>query len=90
MQGHFIDAPPAQGTCNSKGPEVFIKDVFMDSDTDVMVLSFVPSAREAEPVTIQAADAVRRTVEKLEGRTGSCCTAASIRTSRATSRGWTS
>jgi predicted TIM-barrel fold metal-dependent hydrolase len=32
-----------------------------------MVLSFVPSTREAEPVTIQAADAVRRIVEKLEG-----------------------
>ena len=39
----------------------------MDSDTDVMVLSFVPSTREAEPVTIQAADAMRRVVEKLEG-----------------------
>jgi predicted TIM-barrel fold metal-dependent hydrolase len=46
---------------------VFVKDVFMDSDTDLMVLSFVPSARDAEPVTIQAADAVRRIVEKLEG-----------------------
>ena len=32
-----------------------------------MVLSFVPSAREAEPVTIQAADEVRRIVERLEG-----------------------
>ena len=63
VQGHFIDTPKG----NSKGPEVFIKDVFMDSDTDVMVLSFVPSARDAEPVTIQAADHVRRTVEKLEG-----------------------
>jgi uncharacterized protein len=63
VQGHFIDTPKG----NSKGPEVFIQDVFMDSDTDVMVLSFVPSTREAEPVTIQAADAVRRTVEKLEG-----------------------
>jgi uncharacterized protein len=63
VQGHFIDTPKG----NSKGPEVFIKDVFMDSDTDVMVLSFVPSTREAEPVTIQAADAARRTVEKLEG-----------------------
>jgi uncharacterized protein len=31
------------------------------------VLSFVPSTREAEPVTIQAADAARRTVERLEG-----------------------
>jgi predicted TIM-barrel fold metal-dependent hydrolase len=63
VQGHFIDRPEG----NDKGPEVFIKDVFMDSDTDVMVLSFVPSARDAEPVTIQAADYVRRTVEKLEG-----------------------
>ena len=63
VQGHFIDTPKG----NAKGPEVFIKDVFMDSDTDMMVLSFVPSTRDAEPVTIQAADAVRRIVEKLEG-----------------------
>jgi uncharacterized protein len=63
IQGHFIATPEG----NAKGPEVFIKDVFMDSDTDLMVLSFVPSTRSAEPVTIQQADAVRRIVEKLEG-----------------------
>jgi predicted TIM-barrel fold metal-dependent hydrolase len=63
VQGHFIDTPKG----NPKGPETFIKDIFMDSDTDLMVLSFVPSTRDAEPVTIQAADAVRRIVEKLEG-----------------------
>jgi len=63
VQGHFIDTPKG----NSKGPDVFIKDVFLDSDTDMMVLSFVPSRRDAEPVTIQAADAVRKIVEKLEG-----------------------
>jgi predicted TIM-barrel fold metal-dependent hydrolase len=63
VQGHFIDTPKG----NAKGPEAFIKEVFMDSDTDLMVLSFVPSTRNAEPVTIQAADAVRRIVEKLEG-----------------------
>ena len=63
VQGHFIDTPKG----NPKGPEVFIKDVFMDSDTDLMVLSFVPSTREAEPVTIEAADAVRRLVDRLEG-----------------------
>jgi uncharacterized protein len=62
VQGHFIDTPKR----NPKGSDVFIKDVFMDSDTDLMVLSFVPSTRESEPVTIQAADAVRRIVEKLE------------------------
>ena len=63
VQGHFIDTPKG----NSKNADVFVKDVFMDSDTDVMVLSFVPSARNAEPVTIQAADEVRRLVDKLEG-----------------------
>jgi predicted TIM-barrel fold metal-dependent hydrolase len=49
------------------GPEEFVKDVFLDSDTDMMVLSFVPSRPDAEPVTIQAADAVRRIVDRLEG-----------------------
>jgi len=63
VQGHFIDTPKG----NAKSAEVFVKDVFMDSDTDVMVLSFVPSSRDAEPVTIQAADAMRRVVDKLEG-----------------------
>src|SRR6185295_11267478 len=70
VQGHFVDTPRGQKPAtsgNSKGPEVFIKDVFMDSDTDVMVLSFVPSTRADEPVTIAAADAMRRIVDKLEG-----------------------
>ena len=63
VQGHFIDTPKG----NDKSAEVFVKDVFMDSDTDVMVLSFVPSTRESEPVTIQAAHAMRRVVDQLEG-----------------------
>jgi uncharacterized protein len=70
VQGHFIDTPRGQKPATSGNPksaEVFIKDVFMDSDTDLMVLSFVPSTREKEPVTIEAADAVRRIVDKLEG-----------------------
>jgi hypothetical protein len=52
---------------NCLGPDEFVKDVFLDSDTDMMVLSFVPSLRDAEPLTIQAADAVRRIVERMEG-----------------------
>ena len=63
VQGHFIDTPKG----NAKSAAVFVKDVFIDSDTDVMVLSFVSSRRDAEPVTIGAADAARRVVEKLEG-----------------------
>ncbi|HSF48642.1 MAG TPA: amidohydrolase family protein [Burkholderiales bacterium] len=49
------------------GPEEFVKDVFLDSDTDMMVLSFVPSRRDAEPLTIEAADAMRRIVDRMEG-----------------------
>ncbi|HEY8574246.1 amidohydrolase family protein [Phenylobacterium sp.] len=45
----------------------FIKDVFLDSDTDIMVLSFVPSTREGEPLTIEEAVATRGIVERMEG-----------------------
>ncbi len=49
------------------GPDEFLKDVFMDSDTDLMVLSFVPSTRKAEPLTIEEAHATARIVERLNG-----------------------
>ncbi len=49
------------------GQDEFIKDVFMDSDTDLMVLSFVPSRRLDEPLTIEEAFATSRIVEKLDG-----------------------
>lgn len=57
----------ARGYLECLGPDEFVKDVFLDSDTDIMVLSFVPSTAEAEPVTIEAADATRRIVDALEG-----------------------
>ena len=47
--------------------EAFIKDVFLDSDTDMMVLSFVPSPSDGEPVTIEEADQTRRIVDAMEG-----------------------
>jgi predicted TIM-barrel fold metal-dependent hydrolase len=49
------------------GAEQFVKDVFLDSATDCMVLSFVPSTLAGEPLTIQEATACARIVEKLEG-----------------------
>lgn len=52
---------------NCLGDEQFVKDVFLDSDTDMMVLSFVPSARDTEPLTIEEADATRRIVDAMEG-----------------------
>ena len=47
--------------------EEFVKDVFLDSDTDMMVLSFVPARRDASPLEIESADNVRRIVDRLEG-----------------------
>ncbi len=47
--------------------ESFIKDVFLDSDTDMMVLSFVPSRRNAEPLTIEEAAATRAIIDEMEG-----------------------
>lgn len=52
---------------NCLGSEEFIKDVFMDSDTDLMVLSFVPSAADSEPLTIQEAAATREIIDQMDG-----------------------
>ena len=49
------------------GADNFIKDVFFDSDTDLMALSFIPSSRADEPISIEEADQTRRMVEQLEG-----------------------
>jgi hypothetical protein len=62
----------------------------MDSDTDAMVLSFVPSTRDAEPVTIEAADAMRHVVEELEGTHRLLLHGRVTRTSPATWKRWTS
>ncbi len=49
------------------GPDEFIRDMFLDSDTDLAVLSFVPSTREKEPLTIEEAAATRAIVERMQG-----------------------
>ncbi len=66
VQGHFV-GQHGLGRVGLGGSEKFIKDIFLDSDTDMMVLSFIPSRREKELLTIQEADETRRIVEKLEG-----------------------
>ena len=47
--------------------DAFIKDVFLDSDTDLCVLSFVPSTRKGEPLTIEEAAATASIVERMQG-----------------------
>ena len=59
--------PGSRSYLRCLGSEEFVKDVFMDSDTDMMVLSFVPSTRAGEPLTIEEAAATRDIVERLEG-----------------------
>ena len=48
---------------NCLGADNFIKDVFMDSDTDMMALSFIPSSKANEPLSIEEAHATREMVE---------------------------
>ncbi len=66
VQGHFI-GDSALSAGDKRGGKDFVKDVFLDSDTDMMVLSFVPSNREREPLSIEEADGVRRIVDTMEG-----------------------
>lgn len=49
------------------GPDAFIRHLFLDSDTDLAVLSFVPSTRDGEPLTIEEAAATQEIVAKLGG-----------------------
>ena len=66
VQGHFVGRH-GLGRTGLGDAEQFIKDIFLDSDTDMMVLSFIPSRREKELLTIREADEVRRIVDKMEG-----------------------
>jgi predicted TIM-barrel fold metal-dependent hydrolase len=66
VQGHFV-GQHGLGKTGLGGAEQFIKDIFLDSDTDMMVLSFIPSHREKELLTIWEADEVRRIIDAMEG-----------------------
>ena len=66
VQGHFV-GQNGLGRTGLGDSDTFIKDVFLDSDTDMMVLSFIPSRRERELLTIQEADATRQIVEQMAG-----------------------
>ena len=58
---------PGLGYLQCLGADEFVKDIFLDSDTDLIVLSFVPSTREGEPLKIEEAAATARIVEKMQG-----------------------
>src|SRR5262245_25725982 len=68
-----IFARDRQGSCGSEDPidcfssEKYIKHVFMDSDTDLAVLSFVPELPENNPLSLEEANRVRILVNQMEG-----------------------
>ena len=66
VQGHFVGRH-GLGRVGLGGADEFVRDIFVDSDTDMMVLSFIPSNRERELLTIAEADETRRIVEAMEG-----------------------
>jgi hypothetical protein len=68
------------------GSDAFVKDVFLDSDTDLVVLSFVPSTRKGEPLTIEEAAATAASSRKWRARTGCGSTGGSIPIRRAPRR----
>jgi len=66
VQGHYV-GQHGIGRVGLGDSDKFIKDIFLDSDTDMMVLSFIPSRREKELLSIQEADATRRIIDEMEG-----------------------
>jgi predicted TIM-barrel fold metal-dependent hydrolase len=66
VQGHFVGRNGI-GRTGLGDADAFIKDVFLDSDTDMMVLSFIPSSNLRELLTIEEADETRRVIDKMEG-----------------------
>lgn len=79
VHGHFANpegewlkkVPPGRRPVLNPTPDIaaerFIQDVFMDSDTDMMVLTFIPSMADAEPLTIEEAAATQAIIDNLEG-----------------------
>ena len=72
------------------GPDQFVKDVFLDSDTDLMVLSFVPSvAPRASRSRSRRRRPPRASSSSSRARTACTSTGASTRTRPVTSNAWT-
>src|SRR5690606_29856093 len=61
------DKPGERSYLECLGSQEFIKDVFLDSDPDMIVLSFVPSRLESDPLSIEEAAETQSIVERMYG-----------------------
>jgi hypothetical protein len=68
-QARCAEGPLARvfGSVDCFSAQHFVKEVFLDSDTDLAVLTFVPSLPQDTPLSIQEADRTRQIVDALEG-----------------------
>lgn len=63
----FPQARCGDGAMECLSAEHFIREMFLDSDTDMAVLSAVPAAPEDNPLSTEEAAATRAMVEAMEG-----------------------
>jgi predicted TIM-barrel fold metal-dependent hydrolase len=63
----YIDPKSEYGHVRCFTSQAFIKEMFLDSDTDMAVLTFTPTSHEDMPLTQEEAEATREMVEAMEG-----------------------
>ena len=63
----YLDPDSELGHLKCYTGQAFIKEMFLDSDTDIAVLTFTPSTYENMPLTNDEAAATRELVDALEG-----------------------
>jgi predicted TIM-barrel fold metal-dependent hydrolase len=63
----YLDPQSEYGHVKCFTNQAFIKEMFLDSDTDMAVLTFTPTSYEDMPLTQEEARATQEMVEALEG-----------------------
>jgi predicted TIM-barrel fold metal-dependent hydrolase len=66
-QCEYMDPDSELGHLLCYTGQAFVKEMFLDSDTDIAVLTFTPSTLEDMPLTTDEAAATRELVDALEG-----------------------
>jgi hypothetical protein len=63
----YLDPKSEYGHVKCFTSQAFIKEMFLDSDTDMAVLTFTPTSFDDMPLTQEEAEATREMVEAMDG-----------------------
>ncbi len=63
----YLDPDSEFGHMKCFTSQAFVKEMFLDSDTDMAVLTFTPTSHEDMPLTQEEAEATREMVDALDG-----------------------